>query len=284
MKASTLANKFFAVALWNKLPAFLQKSISMVWAIVYRWKISSLFIRFFCNRYELDSVQLELYRPASGSKKYNSFQDFFTRQLKHPVSAHVRDIISPCQGFVCENGWVTDFDKVEVKGRNYTVRDIFEQWGEKITSGYFFMNIFLHNHNYHRLHSPVSGTVAQIRNISGHLNFLRPWLYDRKSVSTPSFVNERCMLEIVDAKARSWFLTFVGGMGVGQIRITEGLQVGSSVMAGDELGYFLLGSTCCIAAPVELKKFGYLQKIDVGDSLLANELPVQLHGQLQARG
>lgn len=245
----------------------MQKWVSLIWSNVYRWRMSALFIAPFCRRYDIDQAQMNLYLPASGGQQYKSFQDFFTRKLRLTFNCANDAIIAPCQGFVCENGPVSELSDIKVKGRMFTIKTIFDDASNKIKDSYTFVNIFLHNHNYHRFHSPVGGTILSIRNISGHLNFLRPWFYERKNVSSPSFINERYVLEIADNKERSWFLSFVGGMGVGNIKLTDGLNVGSVIRCGDELGYFLLGSTCCIAAPIDLKKFSYLQKIEVGESL-----------------
>ena len=267
MKTVTLANKYFAIAVWNKLPANLQKQISLVWSKFYKLKLSTFLIRSFCDRYGINDQQLNLYQPASGKSDYTSFQDFFTRKLKFPMQVASEKWISPCQGFVCENGLVSEFSQVEVKGRKFSIQDIFDDVNNKISGSYSFMNIFLHNHNYHRFHSPVTGTVKQIKNISGQLNFLRPWFYEKKKVSSPSFVNERCIVEIQDDLKQSWFLSFVGGMGVGHIKLSDQLKLGALIQSGDELGYFLLGSTCCLATPVKTKKFTYLQKIEVGEFL-----------------
>ena len=267
MKIITLSNKYFAIAVWNKLPAVLQKQISIAWSKIYRWNVSALFIKAFCHRYKIEDQQLSLYRPASGQDTYISFQDFFTRKLSQPLQVKRNSIVAPCQGFVCENGFVSELGQVNVKGRTYTIRDIFADVGNKINDTYTFINIFLHNHNYHRFHAPVSGTILNIQKISGYLNFLRPWFYAKKNVSSPSFINERYIMEILDENNQSWFLSFVGGMGVGNIKLTEGLNNGSKVNSGDELGYFLLGSTCCLAAPVKIKNFSYLQKVEVGEFL-----------------
>lgn len=267
MKATTRINQIFAIHIWNDLPVSIQKFISRVASRTYTWKVSKFFIGQFCRRYDLSEDQLRLYAPSSGAKNYKSFQDFFTRKLKQPVAANSAAVISPCEGFVCENGIVGDLNEVVVKGHSYQVRNIFNDINSKIKDSYTFINIFLHNHNYHRFHAPVTGTILNIQFIPGQLNFLRPWLYGENKVSSPSFVNERCIIEIADRQSRSWFLSFVAGMGVGHIKLTEGLSVGSQLISGDEIGYFLLGSTCCIAAPVELKKFSYLQKIGIGEQL-----------------
>ena len=267
MKTTTRANQIFAIHFWNILPFEMQKLASKLVSVVYTWKISKFFIGHFCRRYRINADQLNHYVPGSGAENYKSFQDFFTRKLKTPFSINSAAIIMPCQGFVCENGQVSEFSKVIVKGRAYSIRNIFDDMGAKITDSYTFINIFLHNHNYHRFHAPVTGTVLNIRTVPGQLNFLRPWFYERRKVSSPSFVNERCIVEIEDQQKQSWFLSFVAGMGVGHIKLTNGLQIGSKLMAGDEIGYFLLGSTCCIAAPVPAKKFTYMQKVELGELL-----------------
>ncbi len=267
MRTTTRINQIFAIHVWNDLPLSWQKFVSKIASLACSWKISSFFIIPFCQRYHIDQEHLQLYLPNSGAKEYKSFQDFFTRKLKTPMQINPADVIAPCQGFVCENGLVADFTSVVVKGQTYTIRNIFNDSSLKIKDSFTFMNIFLHNHNYHRFHAPVSGTVLNIEFIPGQLNFLRPWFYSIDQVSSPSFVNERCIVEIQDAEKRSWFLSFVAGMGVGHIKLSEGLAIGSSLAAGDEIGYFLLGSTCCIAAPLPLKKFSYMQKIELGEQL-----------------
>ncbi|MBC7743124.1 MAG: phosphatidylserine decarboxylase [Bdellovibrionaceae bacterium] len=267
MKTSTRVNQIFANQLWNVLPSVLQKIVSQAISTIYHWKISRYFIDPFCRRYLLTAEHLQKYKPSSHEQNYSSFQDFFTRSLKIPMHIKTDAVVSPCQGYVCENGLIADLSTVLVKGNTYSVQTIFDDRNSKIAPAYNFINIFLHNHNYHRFHSPISGTILNIRHVPGQLNFLRPWLYKISNVSSPSFVNERCIIEIEDQQQRSWFLSFVAGMGVGLIKLTDGLNIGAKLAAGDEIGCFLLGSTCCIAAPIQLKKFSYMQKIELGEDL-----------------
>jgi phosphatidylserine decarboxylase len=198
--------------------------------------------------------------------KYSSFQDFFTRKLLVPIPKGKFEIW-PCQGAVCDFGIIKNLDSTKIKGENKIVPIIFGSSSKEIPENYFFINIFLHNYNYHRFHSPINGTVKKIEYIKGKLNFLRPWLYSRKHISEPAFKNERYILVLEDDQTRSWFLTFVGGMGVGKIKLNPLVLIGNKINIGDEIGVFLLGSTCCMAIPTEINGLHYLKKVDAGQNL-----------------
>lgn len=266
MRFSTRLNKLFADKFWNVLPSFFQKLISDFLAFLYSTQVSKFFIGSFARRYNLDQKELSKYVPGSGRKEYSSFQDFFTRQLVTPLTTKYNSIF-PCEGQVCESGLVADLNEVNVKGQKQSVKNIFGNLGQKIPDTYFFINLFLHNHNYHRFHAPVSGVIKSMQYIPGQLNFLRPWLYPRKQVSEPALVNERVVLEIEDTSKQLWFLTFVGGMCVGKIKLHEQIRTGYALNCGEEIGLFLLGSTCCIAAPVQREKIEFLSKVKVGDPI-----------------
>ena len=105
----------------------------------------------------------------------------------------------------------------------------------------------LHNNNYHRIHAPVKGKVTRMERIDGDLVLLRPWAY--KQPSTPALRNERINIDIIDEQDRKWYLSIVGGPGVGSIVVIDGIEVGTEVNVGEEISLFLLGSTCCIASP-----------------------------------
>ena len=60
----------------------------------------------------------------------------------------------------------------------------------------------------------------------------------------------------------------VGGFGVGSIEIKNSIQIGASVLAGEELGHFNLGSTVCLASPYKISVEKYLQKTSVGQKII----------------
>lgn len=266
MKLITHVHKNFAQYFWNLLPSYYQKVISHALAKLYSAPLSKFFVKPFARKYKMSLEELSMYAPGSGAQKYLSFQDFFTRQRVAPVqSSH--PAIFPCEGMVCESGRVSDLGAINVKGNLCDVRRIFGDAGARIPDSHFFINIFLHNHNYHRFHAPVSGEVKSLTYIQGQLNFLRPWLYMTEQVSEPAFLNERVVVEIEDDNNQLWFLSFVGGMGVGKIKLHSLLQRGARLNCGDELGLFLLGSTCCLAAPLVQEEMKYHSRVRVGDPL-----------------
>jgi phosphatidylserine decarboxylase len=75
------------------------------------------------------------------------------------------------------------------------------------------------------------------------------------------------IFEIEDAAKRTWYLAMVGGFGVGSIQIDSTIGIGSSVEVGQEIGKFNLGSTVCLAWPIEAKIEAYLQSVQVGEKV-----------------
>ena len=231
--------------------------------------MSSYLIAPFCHKYAMEEQFLLDYQPSSENSSYTSFQDFFTRRLRTPLTKG-NSYVWPCQGYLCDFGKVKELAPVKIKGEMHPVPYIFGNAENRIPDDYFFLNIFLHNHNYHRFHSPVNGTIINIEYIKGQLTFLRPWLYKKSLVSLPAFKNERVIIEIEDQKGRSWFVTFIGGMGVGKIKLHENIQVGQEIEHADEIGLFLLGSTCCLAIPETIDNLNYMQKVQVGEKLFSH--------------
>ena len=129
----------------------------------------------------------------------------------------------------------------------------------------YFSNIFLHNNNYHRIHAPVNGKISRIEHIPGDLVLLRPWAY--KNPSLPALRNERINVDIVDEEGKTWYLSIVGGPGVGAIVLGDKTTLGSSVEIGKEIATFLLGSTCCIASPIPVTKNKIGDQVFMGEPL-----------------
>jgi phosphatidylserine decarboxylase len=268
MKLQTRINKFVAHIFWNPLPGGFHKFFSEIWGKFYTTKLSSHLIAPFCFKYAMNEQVLLNYQPSSEFHSYISFQDFFTRKLRIPLSKG-HSYVWPCQGYVCDFGKVNDLAPVKIKGEIHPVPFIFGNAENRIPGDYFFVNIFLHNHNYHRFHSPIDGIIINIEYVKGQLTFLRPWLYKKSLVSLPAFKNERIIVEIEDNNGRSWFITFIGGMGVGKIKLHENMQVGNKIEHADEIGLFLLGSTCCLAIPEHIANLHYMKKIQVGEKLFS---------------
>lgn len=207
-------------------------------------------------------AELKRFKPASEAKHYQTFQDFFIRKFAEKPCLDSPQTW-PCEGLLCESGQINSDFMVLVKGERRHISVVF---GPKfdVPSGSHFTNVFLHNSDYHRIHAPVSGQVEKIVHIPGDLHFLRPWLYD-ESPTVPAMTNERLNIRISSDTGEVWLLSIVGGPGVATIKILDGIQSGSKISVGQELGFFMMGSTCCMVSPVAPKAISG-EKVRIGMS------------------
>lgn len=229
-------------------------------------KLSKFFILPYCFVYGLQADYLDQFEPESGDGSYKSYSDFFKRKYKSNISVD-SEVVWPCEGYVCDWGRFEARRNSLVKGQLLDLNDIFKSSPEQ-TKGHYFLNIFLHNHNYHRVHMPVKGEIVSIHSIPGDLVFLRPWFYRREDVNYPAYRNERVVFKIKDEAQNFWFLAMVGGFGVGTIEIMPEVQAGSFLSVGTEIAKFNLGSTVCLATPHAIQVDKFLQVVKPGETLI----------------
>ena len=258
--------KIFANIFWIYTPGFFQKSFSRYFSLLFELKVSRFLILPYCLFFGLGDDYLDLFESETSPSSYSSYSDFFNRKYKNTIQIN-SEKIWPCEGYVCDWGWFNEKNNSIVKGQKINLNHIFKS-NEKMTKMHFFTNIFLHNHNYHRVHSPIQGRIVSIKNISGELVFLRPWFYNRKDVSYPAFKNERVIFEMTDEQDRAWYLAMVGGFGVGTVELAKEIYVGCYIEPGQEIAKFKLGSTVCLASPCEIKVKNDLQLVRVGEDLV----------------
>lgn len=254
----------------------MQKRISGIFSGLFSLRLSRLIIIPYCAYFGLDADYLDQFEPEAG-QDYGSYSDFFRRRYK-ALPAMESKFVWPCEGYICDAGYFGEKNVARVKGHDVPASFIFDGDGA-IPSDYFFVNIFLHNHNYHRIHSPMRATVKNVTWTAGNLDFLRPWFYRSADVSRPAFRNERVTLELVDDRQRSWYMTLVGGFGVGTIHLMETVGPGSVVNVGQELGLFSLGSTVCMASPEAMTVHTDLQRVVVGQ-----RMPLMFSGAAEMPG
>lgn len=259
-KAKTF--EYMAVNMLGNLPSPLQRGISKAYANFFNQPVSKHVIKPYCKANYNKKNYLDQFQPPEGKDTYTCFQDFFTREFKEPLKP-ASEFVWPCEGYLCHAGKMGDIETSNVKGDVRTPENIFGVEKGEIPNDYFFTNIFLHNKNYHRIHSPISGIISRIQKIDGDLVVLRPWIY-KNNPSIPAFRNERVNIDIIDEYGRTWYLSIVGGPAVGTIKMSDKVFVGAKVSAAQELALFLLGSTCCIAAPVVPKEYTLNHLVDVG--------------------
>ncbi len=244
--------EFFSLKIWGSLPSQFQRLISKVYAKIFNLKISRHLIKPFCKLHYEEANYLDQFTPPFGKTEYQNFQDFFVRQFKELPKVKSKHIW-PCEGVLCDIDHVHKIRKTNIKGDIRSVHQIFGLDEHVINKDYVFTNVFLHNKNYHRIHSPINGTISRIQYIAGDLVILRPWFY-KHNPSIPAFRNERINIDIKDDTDRTWHLSIVGGPAVGTIELPKNIKPGAKVSLLDEIALFYLGSTCCMISP-EIPKY-----------------------------
>lgn len=260
--------RYFANLFWIHTSGPFQKNISRIFSSIFSLKLSRLFILPYCLFFALDSEYLDQFESESGESTYFSYGDFFRRKFRMPPLLE-SSVVWPVEGYICDWGSFAEKNNSVVKGQCIDLNSIFSS-DPLMTADYYFVNVFLHNHNYHRVHSPINGTISKITSIPGDLVFLRPWFYKRNDVSYPAFRNERVIYEIKDDKNRPWYVAMVGGFGVGTIESAPTSVVGAKIVVGQEISKFNMGSTVCIASPQKIETQKFLQKVSVGLNMSSN--------------
>lgn len=214
-------------------------------------------VRTFIGVYNVDMSSAVV--PPGG---YRSFNQFFTRRLQtsaRPIDAHPTSVVSPADGTVEGFGAIDLEGQLTIKGRPYDVTDLLgdPRSATRYRDGAYFV-VYLSPRDYHRVHSPVGGTLRELRRIPGTLypvNRLGTEHVDKLFAR-----NERVSFVLDSPDYGEVSVVMVGAIGVGRIEVTVatdsppdlsgGLvrysENGPPVERGDELGAFNLGSTVIV--------------------------------------
>ena len=211
------------------------------------------------------------YDPKDPHWGFASWNDFFTRRFKpgaRPVAApdDPRSIVSPCEGTPYRvardirreaNFWI--------KGQPYSLQDMLggdPDVGEFV--GGVVWQAFLSAFNYHRWHSPVSGTIVKTRFVGG--TYFSESESEGEDPAGPN--NSQAYLTQVAARAIIHIRAddprigqmVVMPVGMGEISscvIDEKIKPGARVEKGQELGFFQYGGStlCCLFRPGAIGEF-----------------------------
>lgn len=199
-------------------------------------RVSRFFIPSFAKVYCINLEEMEF--PIN---QYESLSHFFTRKLKpgmRTLNNEESSIISPVDGMIEAAGNITPELIMRVKGKSYSVLDMLgnEEKATKYLSGSYLI-IYLSPSNYHRIHSPFSGTVTGQWALGGKSYPVNSWglKYGRETLSK----NFRKITEVRHDYGHA-ALVKVGAMFVNSIETTYN---GEKVQKGEELAYFSFGST-----------------------------------------
>jgi phosphatidylserine decarboxylase len=202
-------------------------------------------IAWFAERYSINTDEAE--KPM---EDYKSLNDFFTRRLKagvRPLAASY--YVHPADSEITQFGLIENNTLIQAKNMTYKLSDFIgsNEKALKYESG-FFIVYYLCPTDYHRVHSPVEGTVKEIKKFGFDL-----WPVNQESVSQiPELfiANERVVVSI-NSQLGPVEVVFVGATNVGQIGVFKAES--EFVQKGEELGVFQMGSTVVMIYPKAAK-------------------------------
>jgi phosphatidylserine decarboxylase len=212
-------------------------------------------VNLYCRAYK---VELDECRKARG---FTSFDEFFTRELREGARPMPKDagvVVSPSDGRVDSLG-VLDGRTYRVKGRPYRVEELVGDDAEaRRYEGGLGCVVYLSPRDYHRVHAPVDGVIAEVRSMPGDyfpVNEIGvehvPNLFVRNrrvaiSIDTPESAGLGRVTIVMVAAMVVGRITVTGiderDVSFGLHRLGEPLRVAR----GDEIGIFRLGSTAVV--------------------------------------
>jgi len=201
------------------------------------------------------------------ARRYATFNAFFTRALRpdaRPLAPHTDALLCPVDGTISQVGRLDDGRLVQAKGQLYELAELLG--GDTTLAADFrqaaFATLYLSPRDYHRIHMPADGTLAETIHVPGRLFSVNaataaqiPRLYAR---------NERVVC-VFDTALGPLAVVLVGAIFVGSIetvwngeltpprgRVLRRLpppRPAPTLARGAELGRFNMGSTVILLLP-----------------------------------
>ncbi|HSQ41327.1 MAG TPA: archaetidylserine decarboxylase [Fibrobacteraceae bacterium] len=171
----------------------------------------------FVHHYHIDLSEAS--RPL---EQYRNVHELFVRELKPGVRPIADDeIVCPVDGCLSQCGALDDPDlgMIQAKGRGYSLKGLLRDsnLAERFRGGSFAV-LYLAPFNYHRIHSPVDGTVLQALYCPGTL-----WPVNEQSVRKIQqlfCVNERLTTHLQCQQGGEILVVKVGATNVGRITVS----------------------------------------------------------------
>jgi len=249
------------------------------------------------NKAAVKCLKIDLSDSEKDIADFHSLEELFTRTLKADARKVLGEMCAPCdsnlrQSLPVENGQV-----LQAKGIHYSIDDLLclNESEKKEFHPSWYCSFYLAPHHYHRVHAPFKGQLQSARYVPGEL-----WPVNETFVNiVPRLFcrNERVVFELAHESGGKAYLVMVGALHVGRIQIKDvdsfvsndwGRQLHSSktrvfsfsphreIVAGDELGTFMLGSSVILVFDEILAKTFQFQRVShpiavkVGESLLVS--------------
>ena len=222
--------------------------------------IKNTFTAWFVSNYGVNLSEAKF----ENIEEYKDFNDFFTRSLKsdsRPISNS--KLISPVDGVVSQSGRIEDSMILQAKSKKYSVSALL---ADNSKNNFFnsFVTIYLSPKDYHRIHMPCNGILKTMKYIPGNLFSVNQSTVNK--IDNVFARNERLVC-IFDTDFGEIALIMVGAIFVGSMQTSWEGQITPpytksvknynynndhiSILKGDELGRFNMGSTVILMLPNE---------------------------------
>ena len=236
--------------------------------------IKNFLIRQFIKFYRVDMTPAIRQDPG----QFETFQDFFTRELKsaaRPIHGDSHSIISPVDGTVAVCGQYANNTLIQFK---HTTTNLYNlTLSKRIGESGQYAIVYLSPKDYHRVHSPVQAELVAVSRIGGTRYSVKPSNHNRVDGLYERNVRVNCHLRVASGEM---LMSMVGAMIVSSVQTQWDDQSSANQIAvakdfeprpfqpGEEMARFCLGSTVILVVPHGI---GELQNLEVGQTLKLGE-------------
>lgn len=238
-----------------------------------------LFTSWFIRHFDIDMDQA----LESDWRKYASFNQFFTRELKpgaRPIQAEKDNLVCPVDGSVSQAGIIKAERIFQAKGHDYSLSRLLggeSPWTARFSGGEF-ATLYLSPRDYHRIHMPIEGKLVDVIHVPGRLFSVNP--ATARTVPSLFARNERVVC-IFETAIGPMAMILVGAIFVASIEtVWQGVvtpPAGKSVRRwnyqdknivlkkAQEMGRFNMGSTVILLFAKECMQWD--EQIKAGNSV-----------------
>jgi len=205
----------------------------------------------FIESFNLQESMSEMKEP--NPSKYRNFNEFFSREIREdarPIDEPGNDLIvsSPADCRLTAFPTVNLATKYWIKGYGFTITKLLNSTPlASIFNNGSIVIARLAPQDYHRWHSPISGTVESITEIPGAYYTVNPQAINEAGTLDVFCENRRSVMIVKRKGCDSRVaIVAVGAMLVGSIKYNSNIEVGSEIRRGECLGCFQYGGSTVI--------------------------------------
>lgn len=242
------------------------------------------------------AVGIDISEAEKPIEEYESINQFFVRRLKPGARSWPTDpsvLASPVDGIVGQLGPIHDGSLIQAKGRSYAAAALLNSQEEAIEYlGGSFLTIYLSPRHYHRIHTPIAGSISFARHVPGAL---LPVNEPAVTHIPDLFARNERVLAAIDSAAQRIAIVAVGAYNVGRISAafdpdwgpwvsnvarrqgeTRTYTPPKTVETGQEIMAFHLGSTVVLLFQpgVELEPLVPGQEVRLGQPIAQGIAPM----------